>query len=195
MLRALRLTAAMLAGLAVPALAQAPATQPTTRPSTPPPAATTPRSATTAPSTSTPSTATTGTRPSSAASASAAAAATTGKKIDINSASEQDLDTLPGIGPAIAKNIISGRPWDDLNDLVKKKAVPQGVFDRDKERMALANINTSSAADMAKTLPGIGEVRSRAIVSGRPYASAQDLVTKKVLTEAQFEKVKDLVSY
>ncbi len=118
-----------------------------------------------------------------------------GKKIDVNSASEQELDALPGIGPAIAKNIIGGRPWDDLSDLVKKKAVPQGVFDRDKASMALANINTSSAADMAKTLPGIGEVRSRAIVSGRPYAAPEDLVSKKVLTEGQFDKIKELVAF
>ena len=47
---------------------------------------------------------------------------------------------------------------------------------------------------MAKTLPGIGEVRSRAIVGGRPYASPQDLVTKKVLTQNQFDKIKDMIA-
>ena len=69
------------------------------------------------------------------------------------------------------------------------------MFDRNKDRFALANINTSSAADMAKTLPGIGEVRSRAIVTGRPYASPQDLVAKHVLTQGQLDKIKDLVAY
>jgi len=210
MLRALRLTSVLLAGLALPVLAQTPSSQPGGGRSTPPattsrpaPAApapgTAPRapaastSATPAPTTATPS-ARGGTTPSATTPA-ATAATQTGGKIDINSASAQELDTLPGVGPALAQQIIAGRPWDDLNDLVKKKALPQGVFDRNKDRLALANINTSSAADMAKTLPGIGEVRSRAIVSGRPYSSPQDLVGKHVLSQNQFAKIKDLVAY
>ena len=58
----------------------------------------------------------------------AAPAATAGKRIDINSASENEIATLPGVGPATAKNIVQGRPWDDLNDLVKKKAMAQAVL-------------------------------------------------------------------
>lgn len=180
MLRALRLTAALLAGLAVPALAQ---TTSTSRPTTPPAATSTRPS--TAP-------AAAPARPTAQAAAAPTAAV---KRIDINSASEQEIATLPGIGAVYSKNIVQGRPWDDLGDLVKKKALPQSVFDRNKDRFALANINTSSAADLAKTLPGIGDVRSRAIVSGRPYATPQDLVSKKVLTPAQFDKIKDLITY
>jgi len=170
MLRALRLSAVLLAALALPVLAQTPAPA-TPRGATAPAARTSPAVA--AP------------RPAAAASG----------KIDINAASEQELDALPGVGPVLAKQVIAGRPWDDLNDLVKKKALPQGVFERNKDRLALANINTSSAADLAKTLPGIGEVRARAIVGGRPYSTPQDLVTKKVLTQNQFDKIKDLVAY
>ena len=121
--------------------------------------------------------------------------AATGTKIDINSATEAQLDALPGVGPVRAKAIIAGRPWDDVNDLVKKNAVPQNVLDGMKDRVALANINTSSAADMAKTLPGIGDARARAIVNGRPYATPQDLVAKKVLTQGVYDKMKDLIAY
>ncbi len=151
MLRVSRLVAVLLAGLAVPALAQ---TANTVRPATPTVAV-----RPTAPIT-TPPSAPRGGAATAAAPASPSVAvspAPSAKRIDVNSASEQDLDSLPGIGPAIAGNIIKGRPWDDLTDLVKKKAVPQAVFDRNKDRLALANINTSSAADMARTLPGIGE--------------------------------------
>jgi competence protein ComEA len=194
MLKALRLSAVLLAGLALPVLAQTPSTStgparavppaPAAR-GAPPPAA--PAPATTAPTPPRP--------PAAAATTAAPATAAAGSKIDINSASEQQLDALPGVGPVLAKQVIAGRPWDDLNDLVKKKALPQGVFDRNKDRLALANINTSSAADLAKTLPGIGEVRSRAIVGGRPYGTPQDLVTKKVLTQSQLDKIKDVVAY
>jgi len=179
MLTVLRLTAILLAGLALPALAQAPPAQPGPSGRTgAPPAARAPA------------------HPAASASATAAPrAAATGGKIDINGASEKELDALPGVGPALAKQIVAGRPWDDLNDLVKKKALPQGVFDRNKDRLALANINTSSAGEMAKTLPGIGEVHSKAIVNNRPYSSPQDLVTKKVLTQAQLDKIKNEVAY
>jgi DNA uptake protein ComE-like DNA-binding protein len=122
-------------------------------------------------------------------------AAAAGGKVDVNAATEAQLDTLPGVGPARAKAIIANRPYTDLGDLVAKKALSQSVFDGAKARMALANINTSSAADLAKTLPGIGDVRSKALVAGRPYATPQDVVSKGVLTQAQFDKVKDLVAY
>jgi competence protein ComEA len=118
-----------------------------------------------------------------------------GKKIDINSASETDIATLPGIGPVTAKAIVDGRPWDELSALTAKKVMPQPVFERNKDRFALANINTSSAADIAKTLPGIGDKTAPKIVNGRPYATPQDLVTKKILTAGQFAKIKDVITY
>lgn len=117
------------------------------------------------------------------------------KKIDINAASEQEIATLPGIGPVTAKAIVDGRPWDDVSALTSKKVISQPVFDRNKDRFALANINTSSAADIAKTLPGIGDKTAPKLVNGRPYATPQDLVTRKILTAAQFAKIKDVVTY
>jgi competence protein ComEA len=58
-----------------------------------------------------------------------------GGLIDINSASEKDLDALPGIGEARAKAIIKGRPYKGKDDLVKKKIIPQGVYDGIKDRI------------------------------------------------------------
>ncbi len=173
MLRTLRLTAALLAGLAAPVLAQTTSTQgarPATPPTMPPPAAPTVSRPTAVP-------------------------ITMGKRIDINGASETDLASLPGIGPVTAKNIVAGRPWDDMTALVAKKAMTQATYDKNKDRLALANINSSSVADMAKTLPGIGDARARKIADGRPYAKPDDLVGKNVLTSAQFDKIKDLVTY
>ena len=125
--------------------------------------------------------------------AAAPAAASIGK-VDINSASLEQLDTLYGVGQPRAKKIIAGRPYTSLDDLVKKKVLTKAVFDGARARMALANINTSSAKDLEKTLPGIGDVRSKAIVAGRPYAAPADLVSKGVLTQGQFDAIAGLIS-
>jgi competence protein ComEA len=133
-------------------------------------------------------------KPMTPPSAISAPTASAGGLIDINSASAEALDTLPGIGDARAKAIIAGRPYTDKADLVTKKILPQNVFDGLKDRIALANINTASAKDMAASLPGVGDARAAAIVKGRPYASAQDLVKKNILPQPVFDKVMPLVT-
>ncbi len=177
--------ATMLLALALPlsgtpVLAQTPSASPRTAPTLPPAA-----------SPSVPAKIGTPVTPATTAAAPAASTA----KIDINAASEQDIATLPGIGPVTAKAIVDGRPWDDVNALLSKKVVSRPTFERNKDRFALANINTSSAADIAKTLPGIGDKTAPKVVAARPYATPQDLVTKKVLTAGQFAKIKDVIAY
>lgn len=55
--------------------------------------------------------------------------------IDINSASEKDLATLPGIGEARAKAIVKGRPYRGKNELKDKKIVPDTVYDGIKDKI------------------------------------------------------------
>ena len=55
--------------------------------------------------------------------------------MDINSASEKELATLPGIGEARAKAIVKGRPYRAKNELADKKIIPQKVYDDIKEKI------------------------------------------------------------
>lgn len=72
---------------------------------------------------------------SGAATTKASASDKKGTLIDINSASSGELDTLPGIGPAIAKKIIEGRPYRAKTDLVTRKVIPQSAYDKIKDQI------------------------------------------------------------
>jgi competence protein ComEA len=70
-----------------------------------------------------------------AAPAATAAATPASALLDINSATKEDLDKLPGIGPARADAIIKGRPYKGKDDLVSKKIIPEGVYAGIKDKI------------------------------------------------------------
>lgn len=54
-------------------------------------------------------------------------------KVNINTASEAELDTLWGIGPSRATAIIAGRPYAATDEIIAKAGIPQSVYDRIKD--------------------------------------------------------------
>lgn len=57
----------------------------------------------------------------------------------------------------------------------------------------LIKINSASQSELEQ-LPGVGPVTAGNIISGRPYASIEELKARKIIGEALFEKVKDLIT-
>jgi competence protein ComEA len=58
-----------------------------------------------------------------------------GGLININTASLQELDKLPGVGEVTAQKIIDGRPYSGIEDLFTKKAVSRAVYEKIKEKV------------------------------------------------------------
>ncbi len=58
-----------------------------------------------------------------------------GNLIDINSASADELKSLPGIGDAYSKKIVDGRPYANKTQLVSRKIIPQATYDKIKDQI------------------------------------------------------------
>ena len=56
-----------------------------------------------------------------------------GQRVNLNTASQEDLELLPGIGPSKAKAIIKGRPYHSPEDIMKIRGIKEGTYKKLKE--------------------------------------------------------------
>ncbi|HEY2761057.1 MAG TPA: helix-hairpin-helix domain-containing protein, partial [Pirellulales bacterium] len=129
--------------------------------------------------------------------------------VNLNKASETELEAVSGIGPTYARKIIKGRPYKSIDDL-SKAGIPAATISKIRPLVtisdsvasqttvakpvipdatpALLDINKATAEELQE-VPGIGEAYSKKIVDNRPYKSLDDL-SKAGIPAAVVEKVK-----
>ena len=72
----------------------------------------------------------------------AAVAATPDNKLDINTATVDQLKAFPGIGEAYSKRIVEGRPYTAKNQLVSRGVLPEAVYNKIKDSIIASKPST-----------------------------------------------------
>jgi DNA uptake protein ComE-like DNA-binding protein len=84
--------------------------------------------------------------------------------VDLNTASEKDLEELPGVGPATAKKIVAGRPYASVSDL-SKAGVSASTISKISSMVTVSGSAASTSSAKAKKAPAGGTTESSAPAS------------------------------
>ena len=96
------------------------------------------------------------------------------------------------IAAIFAFTLIGSSPtWVRAAD-IKDKAVTTSETKKAPAKNEPLDINTASP-DELKALPGIGEAYAKKITENRPYKRKDELVSKKVIPQATYDKIKDQI--
>ena len=97
------------------------------------------------------------------------AAKSKSQKVDLNTASQQELEALPGVGEATAKKIIAGRPYASVADL-SRAGVPQGTIDKIS---SLVTVSKSKAKSSEKAAASEKPAKAEKATAAEKSAAAE----------------------
>ncbi len=93
----------------------------------------------------------------------------------------------------VEKNLNLALKLKDSQKIYIPKQGEESYADQGITQEGLININTASSGDL-DVLPGIGPVTAQKVIDNRPYGSIDELLIKKAVSKATFEKIKDKIS-
>ncbi len=132
-------------------------------------------------------------------------------KVNINTASQSQLESLPGIGPKKAEAIIAARPYSRIEEITRATGIGPKIYEALKDKItvdketvsappaptlvtpAKININTASQSQL-ESLPGIGPKRAEAIIAARPYSRIEEITRATGIGPKIYEGLKDLIT-
>jgi hypothetical protein len=82
--------------------------------------------------------------------------------LNLNTATEREIQVLRGIGRANAARIVAARPFKDAYELVTRGIIPEGIYDK-----IAASLVVGSARDASRTAAARQDVSSRRARPGR----------------------------
>jgi DNA uptake protein ComE-like DNA-binding protein len=106
-------------------------------------------------------------------------------KVDLNTATQQELEALPGVGEATAKKIIAGRPYASISDL-SKAGVPQSTIDKISSSVTVSKSKAKSSEKAAASDKAAASEKSAA--SEKPAASSKSATAEKSSKETASSK-------
>jgi DNA uptake protein ComE-like DNA-binding protein len=151
-----------------------------------------------------------GSRSASATTAKQSKSADATNSVDLNNASEKDLESLPGVGPATAKKIIAGRPYSSIDDLSKagvsastiKKITPLVTVGGPAPATASVKSNTgtkasagtkSSSRSASSSAPGTPiDLNTASAGELEELPRVGDVTAKKIIAGRPYSSVGDL---
>jgi competence protein ComEA len=118
-------------------------------------------------------------------------AAASGAKVDLNNASQKELEDLPGVGSATAKKIIAGRPYASVDDLAKA-GVSKKTIDKIRSQVTLGAAAAPAAKAASSEKPATGK-STEASSSSRSSAPASSAKSSEASTPRQPPPAKGMV--
>ena len=115
----------------------------------------------------------------------AASSATPAKPLDLNSASVDELNALPGIGAAKAKDIVAGRPYASVDDVLTKGIVSKSAFGKFKD---LVKVSGGTAAKAADTKAATDKAAADKAVADKAAADKKAMADKAAADKAAADK-------